>query len=114
MLRGETHPMVPSWIPRSRATCAIGLPVSRTSRTAPSLKSSSNFLRVSAIARHFPLKGSLHATWGDSPHGPVVDTKVSGHLRDRLTRLPDQPDRALLEVQLELPARLCHRPSLPS
>jgi len=37
-------------IPRSRATCAIGLPVSRTSRTAPSLKSRSNFLRVSAIA----------------------------------------------------------------
>jgi hypothetical protein len=26
------------------------LPVSRTSRTAPSLKSASNFLRVSAIA----------------------------------------------------------------
>ena len=32
-------PRVPSLIPRSRATCAIGLPVSRTSRTAPSLKS---------------------------------------------------------------------------
>src|SRR5689334_21723527 len=44
-------PRVPSLIPRSRATCAIGLPVSRTSRTAPSLKSWSNFLRVSPIAR---------------------------------------------------------------
>src|SRR6266702_4120154 len=32
-------PKVPSLIPSSRATCAIGLPVSRTSRTAPSLKS---------------------------------------------------------------------------
>src|SRR5580700_686349 len=32
-------PRVPSLIPRSLATCAIGLPVSRTSRTAPSLKS---------------------------------------------------------------------------
>jgi hypothetical protein len=32
-------PSVPSLIPRSRATCAIGLPVSRTSRTAPSRKS---------------------------------------------------------------------------
>jgi putative transposase len=37
-------------MPRSRATCAIGLPVSRTSRTAPSRKSASNFLRVSPIA----------------------------------------------------------------
>src|SRR5207248_39836 len=43
-------PRVPSLIPRSRATCAIGLPVSRTSRTAPSRKSASNFLRVSPIA----------------------------------------------------------------
>ena len=43
-------PRVPSLMPRSRATCAIGLPVSRTSWTAPSRKSASNFLRVSAIA----------------------------------------------------------------
>jgi hypothetical protein len=43
-------PSVPSLMPRSLATCAIGLPVSRTSRTAPSRKSASNFLRVSAIA----------------------------------------------------------------
>src|SRR5205823_5008929 len=43
-------PSVPALIPRSRATCAIGLPVSRTSRTAPSRKSRSNFLRVSPIA----------------------------------------------------------------
>jgi hypothetical protein len=32
-------PRVPELIPRSRATCAIGLPASRTSRTAPSRKS---------------------------------------------------------------------------
>jgi hypothetical protein len=43
-------PSVPALIPRSRATCAVGLPVSRTSRTAPSRKSASNFLRVSATA----------------------------------------------------------------
>src|SRR5205814_8758714 len=43
-------PKVPALMPRSRATCAIGLPVSRTSRPAPSRKSASNFLRVSAIA----------------------------------------------------------------
>jgi hypothetical protein len=35
---------------KSRATFAIGQPVSRTSRTAPSLKSASNFLRVAVIA----------------------------------------------------------------
>src|SRR6266851_3291488 len=43
-------PSVPSLIPRSRAICAIGLPVSRTSRTAPSRKSGSNFRRASPIA----------------------------------------------------------------
>src|SRR6266704_4941040 len=43
-------PSVPSLIPSSRATCAIGLPVSRTSRTAPCLESSSNFRRAPAIA----------------------------------------------------------------
>src|SRR5207344_1310795 len=40
-----------------------------------------------------------------------ADPQVPGDLRDRLTGLPDQPDRALLEVLIELPARLCHRPS---
>src|SRR6516164_4362602 len=49
-------PSVPSLIPRSRATCAIGLPVSRTSRTAPSLKSLSDFLRVSPIGELLSLK----------------------------------------------------------
>src|SRR6266542_2373087 len=43
------------------------------------------------------------------PERPIVDTQLPGHLRDRLTRLPDQPNRALLEVLLELPTRLCHR-----
>src|SRR5262249_20240775 len=56
-------PRVPSLIPRSRATCAIGLPVSRTSRTAPSPKSRSNFLRVSPIAVP-PLRRCFHATRG--------------------------------------------------
>src|SRR6266536_1236864 len=59
-------PRVPSLIPRSRATCAIGLPVSRTSRTAPSRKSRSNFLRVSAIA-YLPLRRCVHATRGNPP-----------------------------------------------
>ena len=37
----------------TRATSAIGGPVSRTSRTAPYVKSRSNFLRISAIALSF-------------------------------------------------------------
>jgi hypothetical protein len=41
-------PKVPSLMPRSLATCAIERPVFWTSRTAPSLKSWPNFLRVSA------------------------------------------------------------------
>jgi hypothetical protein len=43
------HPLAQGslFTPGSRATCAIGLPVSRTIRTAPSLKSRSNFLCVS-------------------------------------------------------------------
>src|SRR5690348_5821445 len=50
-------PKVPALTPRSRATSAIGLPVSRTSRTAPSRKSLSNFLRVSpAIGELLSLK----------------------------------------------------------
>src|SRR5262249_24401862 len=48
---------------------AIGLPVSSTSRAAPSRKSTSNFLRVSAIA--ILLKGRcVHATRG-SPEALV-------------------------------------------
>lgn len=43
-------PKVPSLIPRSRATRAIGLPVSRTMRTAPSRNSGPNLRRVSTIA----------------------------------------------------------------
>ena len=34
----------------------------------------------------------------------LVDPKIPGNLRDRLTSLPDQPDRALLEVLIDLPS----------
>ena len=69
-------PRVPSLIPRSRATCAIGLPVSRTSRTAPSLKSASNFLR--ALPSPSPLRGCLHARRGNprARDHRIVDTSV--------------------------------------
>jgi hypothetical protein len=39
-----------AFTPSSRATCAIGLPVSRTIRTAPCLNSLSNLLHASPIA----------------------------------------------------------------
>ena len=40
---------------------------------------------------------------------PLVDPELAGHLGDRLTGLPDQTHRTLLEVPIELPACLCHR-----
>jgi hypothetical protein len=73
--RSTQLPSVPELIPRFRATCAIGLPVSRTSRTAPSRKSGSNFLRVSAIAP--PFRRCLHATRGNPGHD-LTDAKDGG------------------------------------
>jgi hypothetical protein len=58
-------PRLPSLIPSSRATCAIGRPVSRTMRTAPSRNSASNLRRVSAMNLH-PLRSGLHAIGGTS------------------------------------------------
>src|SRR5215211_6120101 len=39
-----------------------------------------------------------------------VDPQPAGHLSDRLPGLPDNPNRALLELRIELPSRLLHRP----
>src|SRR5262249_8453470 len=61
-------PRVPSLTPRSRATCAIGLPVSRTSRTAPSRKSRSNFLRVSPLGELLSLM-RISPRWEGKPSG---------------------------------------------
>src|SRR3954451_18874110 len=41
--------------------------------------------------------------------GALVDPEVPGHLRDRLTGLEHQPDRAGLEVLVELPVLPHHR-----
>ncbi|WP_460536314.1 TFIIB-type zinc ribbon-containing protein [Humibacter ginsengiterrae] len=50
--------------PRSRATCAIGFPVSSTIRTAPCLKSSSNFRYLPTAPPHLSdvstLRGETH------------------------------------------------------
>jgi hypothetical protein len=43
------------------------------------------------------------------PSVPALTPRPFGHLRDRPAGLPDQPDRALPEIGIELPARLCHR-----
>jgi hypothetical protein len=63
--------------PQVRATCATGLPVSRTSRTAPSLKSWSDFMRVSAIA--------VQALTSDGIRIAVFYTKVYSRLLIPLT-----------------------------
>ena len=55
-------PSVPAWMPRSRAIWAIGLPVSRTMRTAPSRNSGSYFLRVSGMTN--PYSSCLHVFGG--------------------------------------------------
>src|SRR3954447_24685460 len=68
--RSPAHqlPSVPSLIPRSRATCAIGLPVSNTSCTAPCLKSASNFRYCLLIAPPqsdvSTLRGEAHSIHG--------------------------------------------------
>jgi hypothetical protein len=56
-------PSVPSLIPSSRATCAIGLPVSRTIRTAPSLNSLSNLRRDSTAE---PSHGDVSTVSGEA------------------------------------------------
>src|SRR3954452_17380295 len=43
----------------------------------------------------------------------LVDAQIPGHLRDRLTGINDQLHRALLEVLIELPILLAHRPLPP-
>src|SRR5262249_3898739 len=43
------------------------------------------------------------------PQRALIDAQVLGDLRDRPAGLADQPDRALLEVLIELPACFCHR-----
>src|SRR5215217_3823962 len=61
------HPIaqVPSFTPKSRAIAAIGFPVTRTSLTAPSRNSASNFLRFSGmtllIVDASTLRGELQA-----------------------------------------------------
>src|SRR5829696_9933770 len=56
--RATQLPSVPSLTPRSRATWAIGFPVSSTIRTAPSRNSRSYLLRISGIAT--PYSRCLH------------------------------------------------------
>src|SRR4051794_1329928 len=63
--RAHQLPSVPSLMPKSRATCAIGLPVSTTSCTAPCLKSSSNFRYFLPIARYL-LKGDVSTLRGEA------------------------------------------------
>ena len=62
--------------PTSRATWAIGFPVSQTSRTAPSRKSRSDFLRVSPVAGL--LSGDGFTLRGEAHKGPVAQSHGEG------------------------------------
>jgi len=64
-------PSVPSLIVRSRATAAIGLPVSQTRRTAQPRRSASTFLRASVIALS-PLKPMCRGHEGKPNAAQVV------------------------------------------
>src|SRR5450759_3873160 len=81
-------PSVPSLIPRSRATCAIGFPVSRTIRTAPSRNSWSYFLRFSDMTT--PHSACLHGFGGGSVGRFCVHQRDGGCSREagRLLRRP--------------------------
>src|SRR3954454_7090570 len=56
-------PRVPSLIPRSRATSAIGLPVSSTICTASALNCGLNFLRCSGMDRSSQVRGRVQDRW---------------------------------------------------
>ena len=74
---------------------------SRRSR-ASSARSSSSSTPVPSPPRRISASTQLPSV--------TAGSQIPGHLRNRLTSLPDQPHRALPEVPVELPARLCHRP----
>ena len=69
--------------------------------------------RSSSPSAPFPSPAAAPVSVHPVAQGALVNTKVLSDLRDRAAGLPDQPDRALLEVPIELPACLCHRPVLP-
>src|SRR5450631_2174359 len=81
---------VPSLIPRSRATCATGFPVSRTIRTAPSRISWSNFPRFSDMTT--PHSACLHG-FGEVQNPTAADAAA-------------HPDAA--QHRLPMPHRLRH------
>ena len=77
-------PSVPALIPRSRATCAIGLPVSRTSRTPPG-----NPDRTSCVSASAPPFKAMSPRYEGKPTGAV-----QGEIRCRKPGAPPQLHRA--------------------
>src|SRR5438034_925804 len=92
-------PSVPSLTPNSRATRAIGLPVSNTSRTAPCRKSSSNF-RYLPIAPPFAAMSPRYGGKPRSGHERARDPGVLSQPPTRTsgTRRPGHPCSAQLQV----------------
>lgn len=69
--RATQLPQVPSFAPGSRATCAIGFPVSSTIRTAPSRSSRSHFFRFLGISILVVDAPTVREGSSDRPDGPV-------------------------------------------
>lgn len=98
-------PSVPALTPSSRATSAIGRYDSCTSRTALYLKSTSNFLRVSAIA--YLLSGDVSTLRRETQTAGPLD-QPGGH-RERAATA-DRTTSVSIETTRELECRACrHR-----
>src|SRR5688572_20372785 len=73
-------PNVPSLTPRSRATSAIGLPVSITSCTASALNCGLNFRRVSGMNRSSQLRVPVQDRWYTPVGGQVLVGDGAQHM----------------------------------
>src|SRR5665647_911911 len=90
-------PSVPTLIARSRATCVIGFPVSRTIHTAPSRNSWSYFLRFSDMTT--PHSACLHGFGG----GSLIEREIRTSMKTQgLAGIPLYPE-----------LRNCPAPSAP-
>jgi hypothetical protein len=89
-------------LPHERGDLSTG----RGRRVNPAVLACLQVLTRSARRGHAPGGAGQRSPSYPVTQRPLVDPRVPGHLRDQLAGLPDQPHRALLEVPVELPARL--------
>ncbi len=108
---------MPACTPSSLATSAIGLPVSSTIRTAPSLKSESNFrlcsaMRLLLIVDHSTIRGDDHGDFTDAQAVAAVSRITRGNFR-LLHRLFTQIERILKINSLSVITNDVRERSLP-